>query len=66
MSRSLFTRSAALGAALLPLACASAQTSASTPPEFGRVRWQRELEPALTASKESGKPVLLLFQEVPG
>ena len=36
------------------------------PPEFGRVRWGRELEPALETSARSGKPVLLLFQEVPG
>ena len=36
------------------------------PRELGTVRWGRELEPALEASKSSGKPVLLLFQEIPG
>ena len=36
------------------------------PPEFGRVQWGRELEPALETSARTGKPVLLLFQEVPG
>jgi hypothetical protein len=33
--------------------------------ELGAVRWQRRLEPALQAAAD-GKPVLLLFQEVPG
>ena len=49
-----------LGAAL----CAGPVDDA--PPEFGRVRWGRELEPALETSARSSKPVLLLFQEVPG
>ncbi|MEO0649874.1 MAG: VPGUxxT family thioredoxin-like (seleno)protein, type 2 [Planctomycetota bacterium] len=34
--------------------------------EYGAVGWGRALEPALAASAGSGKPVLLLFQEVPG
>ncbi|MFT5732107.1 MAG: hypothetical protein ACJAZN_000172 [Planctomycetota bacterium] len=34
--------------------------------EFGDVQWGRELEPALASAAESKKPVMLLFQEVPG
>ncbi|MGB0371898.1 MAG: thioredoxin family protein [Opitutales bacterium] len=34
--------------------------------ELGDVRWTRDYETALDLSKESGKPVLILFQEVPG
>ncbi|MDA0323945.1 MAG: VPGUxxT family thioredoxin-like (seleno)protein, type 2 [Verrucomicrobia bacterium] len=34
--------------------------------EVGDVQWGRNLDAGLKASRESGKPVLLLFQEVPG
>lgn len=34
--------------------------------EIGKVEWGRDLDAALAKSQESGKPVLLLFQEVPG
>lgn len=37
-----------------------------TPVEFGAVAWGRELEPALAAASRAEKPVMLLFQEVPG
>lgn len=36
------------------------------PVEFGAVAWGRELEPALAVASRTEKPVLLLFQEVPG
>ena len=36
------------------------------PIEIGLVRWGRNLEAARKQSSESGKPILLLFQEVPG
>ncbi len=36
------------------------------PIEVGDVRWGRDLEAALRNSADSGKPVLVLFQEVPG
>ena len=42
------------------------QASAKPPIELGRVSWQRDLPSALNQSKESDKPVFLLFQEVPG
>jgi len=36
------------------------------PVEVGKVIWERDYEAALASSKKSGKPVFLLFQEVPG
>lgn len=36
------------------------------PMEVGLVQWGRDLDEALQASDESGKPVFALFQEVPG
>lgn len=34
--------------------------------ELGQVRWGRDIELAKKQSATSGKPVLVLFQEVPG
>lgn len=36
------------------------------PQELGAIAWERDFDAALTASERSGRPVLLLFQEVPG
>lgn len=36
------------------------------PAETGIVTWGRDLDAALAQSASSGKPVMLLFQEVPG
>ncbi len=36
------------------------------PIEVGIVSWKRDLDAALKESKETKKPVFLLFQEVPG
>jgi Thioredoxin-like len=36
------------------------------PVEVGKVRWERDYESALASAKQSGKPVFMLFQEVPG
>lgn len=44
----------------------STATGRKAPVEYGQVRWGRQLEPALSASADSGKPVVLCFQEVPG
>jgi hypothetical protein len=44
---------------------ARAQGSES-PVELGQVAWQRDLDRALADSKQSGRPVFLFFQEVPG
>lgn len=40
--------------------------AAEAPKELGTVRFERDLDAALAAAKASGKPVFLLFQEVPG
>jgi hypothetical protein len=36
------------------------------PVEFGRVAWRRDLDAGLAAAAKVERPVLLLFQEVPG
>ena len=36
------------------------------PVELGLVKWERSLPAAKAAAKSADKPVLLLFQEVPG
>ena len=51
---------AALGAAAL----AGAQRT--NPVELGRVAWLRNFDQAHAAAATSNKPILLLFQEVPG
>lgn len=38
----------------------------SNPVEIGLVDWNRDLDAALADSTKNGKPVLVLFQEVPG
>ena len=41
-------------------------SAAAAPVELGKVKWERKLEPALEKSAKDGKPVFLLFQEIPG
>lgn len=38
----------------------------NNPIEVGHVNWSRDYQGALRASRQSGKPVFLFFQEVPG
>jgi hypothetical protein len=38
----------------------------SNPIEVGHVKWQHDLDAARAASKQSGKPLFVLFQEIPG
>ncbi len=45
------------------MACSSQEKQA---PELGQVKWQTDHDKALALSAETGKPVFLLFQEVPG
>ncbi len=56
---------APLAAPLLANAAQEA-AAAATPVELGQVDWQRDLGGALAQSKSSGKPLAVLFQEVPG
>ena len=60
MNRLLFS----LTLMLAPLSC-TADTS-SQPIEAGKVAWGRDLGTALASSKQTGKPVFTLFQEIPG
>lgn len=63
-----------LGLALLALgfsafsACAqdSHQKLLETSVELGQVKWQRDLDAAKKKSEETGKPLFVQFQEVPG
>jgi hypothetical protein len=51
-------------AVVLMLPCVLA--AKESPIEVGLVNWGRDLNQALTLSGETGRPVFLLFQEVPG
>lgn len=42
------------------------ESGAGNPVEIGVVKWGRDFPGALEKSRESGKPIFLLFQEVPG
>ncbi len=42
------------------------QASTPNPSELGTVQWMRSYEEALSLSAKQNKPVLILFQEVPG
>lgn len=52
--------------ALLALSLMACSSQEPAPPELGTVTWQRDHEAALALSAKTGKPVFLLFQEVPG
>ncbi len=53
------------------VACLCTQLLAQTErvnkePELGTVTWQRDLPAAFAQAQKGGKPVFLLFQEIPG
>lgn len=59
------------GTHLMNESCARAEAPASTGAaqahrELGAVRWLRDFDAALAESRRTGKPVLVLFDEVPG
>jgi len=61
--------SGALAASVQPSGdgrAASATPQADTPIELGLVKWERNFETAKKTAKTADKPILLLFQEVPG
>lgn len=43
-----------------------ARAAEANPTAVGSITWSRDLPEALASSKKSGKPIFLLFQEVPG
>lgn len=47
-------------------AAAVADAQQTNPVELGRVAWLRNFDQAHAAAAKSKKPILLLFQEVPG
>lgn len=67
-----------MGASLVifSLAVLATQTNATTPKvagyaidevvEKGKVNWSRDVDAAQKASAANGKPLLVLFQEIPG
>ncbi|MBC8009289.1 MAG: thioredoxin family protein [Burkholderiales bacterium] len=44
----------------------ASEATPDAPVEIGRVAWLRDLDDGLARAKAAGKPVFLLFQEVPG
>ncbi len=51
--------------AVFSVGCES-HLQAANPVEVGKVKWGRDYDAAVKAAKDSGKPIFLLFQEVPG
>ncbi len=51
---------------LSPTLSSQEPASSNNPIEVGTVKWNRDLDAAFASSKSTGKPVFLLFQEVPG
>jgi len=51
---------------LATLILCSCQSAANPPVEIGTVKYRESLKTALTESKKTGKPIFLLFQEIPG
>ena len=51
---------------LFQFAPAEALEDVTNPIEAGNVKWMRDLDDSLLLSKQSGKPILVLFQEIPG
>jgi len=50
---------------LFAVSTLAAQRS-DNPIELGKVEWLRDYDEAIAQSKATGKPIFLLFQEVPG
>ena len=43
-----------------------ADDAAKQPAELGAVPWERDFDKAIAAARKAQKPLLVLFQEVPG
>ena len=57
---------ARLAALVATLAASPAGPAAAGPRELGDVRWGHDLPAAFAEARRSGRPVLVLFQEIPG
>lgn len=52
---------------LLAMLCGAAGLfAADKPVELGKIDWLRDHAEAVKQAKASGKPIMILFQEVPG
>lgn len=51
---------------LLTASLFAQETPVPNPTELGVIRWQRDLDAGLAEATRTGKPVFLLFQEIPG
>lgn len=51
---------------MVALAAAALVGQGKPTTEFGTIAWQRDFEAATAVAKKAKKPMLLLFQEVPG
>lgn len=49
-----------------PAKLATASTVGGRPPELGAIEWLRDFEAATNKARSENKPLLVLFQEVPG
>jgi thioredoxin family protein len=49
-----------------PAAAGAAESGGPRPLELGRVHWGRDVEAGMAAARRTGRPLLLLFQEIPG
>ncbi len=52
--------------ALVPLSPGQEVSATGQPAELGLVAWQRDHDTAFARAREAERPVLLLFQEIPG
>ncbi len=67
MKNPVFPLAAAAIGLLIPAAAAPAPAASGRQAvEVGAVEWERDFEGALEKSRGDGRPVLVLFQEVPG
>ena len=55
-----------VGALALGSSALAGDFEGKQPRELGSVRWHRQLDEALADAKSTGKPVFLVFQEIPG
>lgn len=51
---------------LLSASLFAQETPVTNPTELGVIRWQHDLDVGLAEASKNGKPVFLLFQEIPG
>ncbi len=66
MKNILFRSTLLLFGLLILIAFKNKEKDIPQPEELGAVKWLRDYDQAITTAKKTSKPVLILFQEVPG